>query len=196
MENKKFERTVYSFQSFLKVDVAVWGNRLKEHHRTCMQEDASYAQRRAWFDCFNILQRELELTHLSPEVKKSVFIVFEYELPRERGRRPDVLILSGDNLIVLEFKGFTVENHAQIDQVKHYARDLRNYHEQSHSLIVVPILVLAGGNNVSHESDGVHVISEDQLQHTLEPFVKGSFNNITKWFESEYAPLPSLLQSA
>ena len=35
---------------------------------------------------------------------KNWAVVFEYELPRERGRRPDVVILTGSQVIVLEFK--------------------------------------------------------------------------------------------
>lgn len=134
MENSKFNRTVYSLKSFLEVEVSDWGTRLKEHHIDCMQSEASYSQRKAWFDCYNILQQEFKLLNLSEEKREKVFLVFEYELPRERGRRPDVLVLSGNNLLVLEFKGYDRENQAQIDQAKHYARDLRNYHEGSHNL--------------------------------------------------------------
>jgi hypothetical protein len=49
------------------------------------------------------------------DVLQRSFIVFDYELPRERERRPDILVLSGDKLIALEFKGFIKENQAQID---------------------------------------------------------------------------------
>ncbi|WP_348811072.1 DNA/RNA helicase domain-containing protein [Flavobacterium maritimum] len=196
MENNKTARTVYSIQSFLEVEVATWGTLLMEHHLDCMQEPASYSQRKAWFDCFTILKRELTLLMLPEDLAKNTFLVFEYELPRERGRRPDVLILSGNNLVVLEFKGYSKENHAQIDQAKHYARDLRNYHEQSHQLNVVPVLVLAAGNEISHTVDDVKILSGDNLHLLLLDLVKDRFMNIDNWFESEYAPLPSLIQSA
>ena len=196
MENNKVKRTVYSIQSFLEVEVATWGNLLKEHHIDCMQEQASLSQRKAWFDCFTILRRELALLKLPKDLDQKTFVIFEYELPRERGRRPDVLILSGDNLIVLEFKGYSQENQAQIDQAKHYARDLRNYHEQSHHLNVVPVLVLAAANKIEHTVDGVKILSGDNLQSFLQDFIEEPFRNIQDWFESEYAPLPSLIQSA
>ena len=196
MENSKFTRTVYSIQSFLEVEVANWGTFLKEHHIDCMQEQASLSQRKAWFDCFTILRRELTLLNLPEELAQKTFIVFEYELPRERGRRPDVLVLSGNNLIVLEFKGYSNENQAQIDQAKHYARDLRSYHKQSHYLTVMPVLVLAAANKISHTLDDVKIISGDNLHVLLRDLVKDRFLNIDNWFESEYAPLPSLIQSA
>lgn len=196
MENNKFTRTVYSIQSFNKVEVATWGNLLKEHHVECMQDKASYSQRKAWFDCFTILKRELAFLNLSEELSKNAFIVFEYELPREKGRRPDVLVLSGNNLIVLEFKGYSNENQAQIDQVKHYARDLSNYHEQSHHLNVIPVLVLAGANNISHVSDEVRILSGDNIHTFLVSLVEKPFSAINNWFTSEYVPLPTLIQSA
>jgi hypothetical protein len=196
MSKEAFNRTVYTLNSFKKIDVADWGNLLKEHHLECMHEEASYPQRKAWFDCFTILQRELCLLPLPNVVKERIYIIFEYQLPRERGRRPDVLLLSGTNLIVLEFKGYSYEDKAHIDQVKHYARDLRNYHEKSHELNVVPILILAAAKNILHITEGVEVVSGDNLHLTLEKYLQQGFNSIEEWFGSEYAPLPSLLQSA
>lgn len=196
MQKTKFNRTVYNIQSFLAVDVTIWGTRLKEHHIDCMNEVASLSQRKAWFDCFNILRKEFLLLALPKEILNKVYVIFEYELPRERGRRPDVLILAGNNLIVLEFKGYTQENQSQIDQAKHYARDLRNYHEKSHHLDIVPILVLAYANNIYQETDGVKIVSGDNLHKVLKALINQGFNEIEEWFDSDYAPLPSLIHSA
>ena len=59
------------------------------------------------------------------------------ELPRERGRRPDVVILIGGTVLVLEFKDYRVPLQAHIDQVAAYARDLRNYHAGSRGATLV-----------------------------------------------------------
>ena len=196
MTNNKFTNTVYTLQSFLEVDVAVWGNRLKEHQLVCMNDPAGYSQRKAWFDCFNILQQQFSLLELSEELMQNTFVVFEYELPRERGRRPDVLVLSGENLMVLEFKGYEKENAAQIDQAKHYARDLKNYHFKSHNLNVIPVLVLAKANEINTIIEEVKIVSGNNLHEIIAPFIKEKFIAINEWFNSEYAPLPSLIQSA
>lgn len=196
MPNIQFKRTVYSIQSFLEVEVATWGNLLKEHHMECMQEEASSSQRKAWFNCFNILRNELSLLQIPKAVADKIYIVFEYFLPREGGRRPDVLILSGNNLLVLEFKGYSEESKAHIDQVKHYARDLRSYHEKSHKLNVVPFLVLASAKDTANDIDGIQVLSGDKLHELFIDFVKDEFKNIKEWFESEYAPLPSLIKAS
>ena len=191
----KFNRTVYSIKSFLDIDVSIWGERLKEHISACMGEEASYSQRKAWFDSFNILRDQLN------ELPNTVGydnakIIFEYELPRERGRRPDILILSGDNLLVFEFKGYSNENAAQIDQAKHYARDLENYHEKSHDLNIFTFLVLASAKNINKVVDNVNIVSGDVLSKVLSDYISGGYTNVREWFYSEYAPLPNLIQSA
>ncbi len=189
----KFYRTVYSIHDFMNVDVSIWGKSLKEHIHICMGEEASYSQRKAWFDSFKILREQLTKI---PDTLHDSKIIFEYELPRERGRRPDVLILSGNNLLVLEFKGYSSENSAQIDQVKLYTRDLKNYHEKSHHLNVVPFLVLASAKNTNKIIDDVNVISGDVLGNVLQVFISKGYMNVREWYYSEYAPLPNLIQSA
>jgi mutator protein MutT len=188
----KFNRTVYDIKSFLEVEVSLWGERLKQHINACMGETAVYSQRKAWFDSFNILRDQLKKIPNADNAK----IIFEYELPRERGRRPDVLILSGDNLLVLEFKGYSNENAAQIDQAKHYARDLANYHEKSQKLNTVPLLVLASASNVKKVVDNVHIVAGDVLHEVLSGFINNGYPNVREWFHSAYAPLPNLIQSA
>ncbi|SDL36558.1 Uncharacterized conserved protein [Salinimicrobium catena] len=193
MKETAFEQTVYSINEFLSVDVATWGERLKKHHLQCMQQAANGPQRKAWFDCFNILRECFKtLEDYSPKAH----LIFEYELPRERGRRPDVLMLSGNNLIVLEFKGYARESLAQVDQVKHYARDLEHYHLESRNLQVIPVLVLGQGTGIHKNIDGVEIVTGDQLCHLLLSLIKDPFVRIEKWFESEYSPLPSLVQAA
>jgi len=79
----------------------------------------------AWDHSFDILQKELkQLVQIKPTINNYI-IIFEYELPRERGRRPDVVIL-GPCVFVLEFKDYANLLAAHIDQVSAYARDLKN----------------------------------------------------------------------
>ncbi len=192
----KFNRITYSLKTFLEVDIATWGKALVDHHLDCMGELPGRSQKLAWIKCFEILQREVAHWNLPTEMVDHIYIVFEYELPRERGRRPDILILSGDNLLVLEFKGYERESQSQIDQAKHYARDLSNYHEGSHHLNVIPILVLASASDINKVMDGVQIVSGDCLGSFLLPFITSGFSGIRRWFFSDYAPLPTLIESA
>ncbi len=87
-----------------------------------------------------ILQRELLKVIECNSGVSQWSILFEYELPRERGRRPDVVILGQGIIYVIECKDFRSILQAHIDQVAVYARDLQGYHALSHDYSVVPFL--------------------------------------------------------
>ena len=58
------------------------------------------------------------------------------------GRRIDAVLLVGPVVFVIEFKvGESVFERAAVDQVWDYALDLKNFHEASHSVSIVPILI-------------------------------------------------------
>ncbi len=71
-------------------------------------------------------------------------IYFEYSIPR-LGRRIDVVLLIEHVLFVLEFKINATEfSHAAMEQVCDYALDIKNFHQTSHNIAVVPILIATG----------------------------------------------------
>jgi len=68
-------------------------------------------------------------------------VMFEFTIPR-MGRRIDVVLLVGPVVFAIEFKvGATEFDRAAIEQVWDYALDLKNFHEASHPLPIVPVLV-------------------------------------------------------
>ncbi len=97
----------------------------------------------AWCGEYEILGVTLREIVASVPRAREWAVIFEYELPRERGRRPDVVILTGSQVLVLEFKESSLLQRAHVDQVAAYARDLRHYHAASHDKLVDPVLVLA-----------------------------------------------------
>ncbi len=103
---------------------------------------ASEAQMDAGRGEYEILGAALRELAASAARAREWAIIFEYELPRERGRRPDVVILTGSQVLVLEFKETTALQRAHVDQVAAYARDLGHYHAASHDKLVDPVLVL------------------------------------------------------
>jgi hypothetical protein len=75
-------------------------------------------------------------------------IFFEFSIPR-MGRRIDVVLLIAGVICALEFKvGASTFDRAAIDQVWDYALDLKNFHEASHQLTIVPLLVATDAVNV------------------------------------------------
>ena len=163
---------------------------LKEHN---------ISQIRAWDNSISIVQQQASWV-LSKEDRAQHFaVVMEYELPREGGRRPDVLVLENSVVTVIEFKNKDSLFISDIDQVAAYARDLKHYHAQSHNLLVVPILVLTQSTIKRQKINGVTVLSPHQLGKELVALCRlnsGSQINAEEWVKGEYAPLPGLVQAA
>ena len=125
--------------------------------------------------------------------------MFEYELPRERGRRPDVALLVGGTVLVLEFKDYRAPLRAHIDQVAAYARDLRHYHAASHRAKVVPILVLTGSTDPPATDGDVTIVGPGDLAGVVADAVAGDSGapiDPAAWIASDYAPLPTLVAAA
>lgn len=81
------------------------------------------SQIRAWQNCIHDLKYQLQNSQ-----NIDGYLIFEYEIPRSGGRRPDVLLLLPRELIVLEFKGYDKIKDAEKHQASLYVRDLSEYH--------------------------------------------------------------------
>lgn len=137
----------------------------------------------------------------------SGYICFEYVIPR-MGKRVDVVFLYEGIVFAIEFKvGANKYDAHAIEQALDYAIDLKNFHEQSHDRIIMPILcattateikttiedyedgviqpLLAGANNLSN-------VIVDAVQH----FPKQAELKASKWISSVYKPTPTIIQAA
>ena len=95
--------------------------------------DTAREQKNAWNEEIGLLKSYLT------GYSGSVF--FEYSIPR-LGRRVDVVLLINGIVFCLEFKaGADRFETADREQVWDYALDLKNFHEPTRDLFVVPILV-------------------------------------------------------
>jgi hypothetical protein len=151
--------SIFSFLSRSKQD---WLTSLNNHHTRCMNCPADKSQQAAWEQSFEILQKELkQLVQVKPELEPYT-IIFDYELSRKRGRRPDVIIL-GASIFVLKFTDSGEIIRADIDQVNACARDLGNYDAESHQNDVVPILVCARTKDVIRRDGDVIILSPDHI---------------------------------
>jgi hypothetical protein len=95
------------------------------------------AQKAAW---------QATIAHLASlgRAMPDTHIFLEFAIPR-MGRRADAVILAGGHVFVLEYKVGAREfaRHA-LAQVHGYALDLRHFHETSHAVPIVPVLVATG----------------------------------------------------
>ena len=153
----------------------------------------------AWKDCFRVLQKRLAAFE---EESPGFSIIFEYALPYESGRRPDVILLSKEYVLILEFKMKGLIQEADVDQVRAYARDIKEYHYESRDRKVIPFLVLTKGSGIRTDLSGkygdVRVCSEEWLYEVLGDSIEDIVTtcDTDQWMASKYEPLPTIVESA
>jgi hypothetical protein len=156
-------------------------------------------QRDAWMAQIDFLRERLR------GLTGSLF--FEFSIPR-MGRRVDVVLLTGGLVFVIEFKvGASAFDGAAIDQVWDYALDLKNFHEASHHLTIVPLLVAtdaphAASRQITRDADGVvrpltanrasfRDVIELAATHFAAPRIDADW-----WASASYRPTPTIIEAA
>ena len=134
-------------------------------------------------------------------------VVFEYSIPR-LGKRIDVVLLLHGIVFVLEFKVGAEEYLRQdLEQVWDYALDLKNFHEASRALTIVPILVATDADSasvkkeVSHYDDQVFEpisANAEALSGIIAQFTAAYAcdTDLSRWVFSRYMPTPTIIQAA
>lgn len=171
---------------------------LDDHHRRLLGCPAGALQREAWLAEEAAVRSALgACVSTDPTISQRWSVVFEYELPLEGGRRPDVVVLAGGAMAVLEFKSAALPGQADIDQVRAYMRDLADYHEASHGRIIAPVLVMAGAPaTFARELEGTVVTSPEQLPAYLLAVADDESADLGPWLDAPYRPLPTLVEAA
>ena len=156
-------------------------------------------QRDAWWGEIDLLGKCLS------GLSGTLFL--EFHIPR-MGRRIDAVLVIGPIIFVVEFKvGETVFSREAIDQVWDYALDLKNFHQASHALAIVPILVATeapGEHGLQFEVDGDGVcrpISTGSrgLRKILDAVlreVQGDNIDPQAWSRASYQPTPTIIEAA
>lgn len=161
--------------------------------------DITDLQRNAWEEEINLLKPIL--------MGEKGQIIFEYDIPR-LGKRIDVVLLLNGIVFALEFKVNAKEYLRQdIEQVWDYALDLKNFHEASHELTIVPILIATDAKDSSVTQK--FCIYEDSV---FEPVlcnacgigniirqIKSQYaadRDLKYWKDSRYKPTPTIVQAA
>jgi Uncharacterized conserved protein (DUF2075) len=163
--------------------------------------DVSTEQHRAWDQSIPSLQVEVGQTLLRTAAANDYSTILEYELPMEF-RRPDVVFLAGGGVLVLELKGKSRAEIADLDQVSAYRRDLLAYHRDCADRPVHGALVLVGASGHLGMRDDIHVVGLDAVDELVDALDRESQNQAQP-IESErflqeeaYRPLPSLIEAA
>ncbi len=166
--------------------------------------DINVSQRNAWQEQINILKKMLGDYQYGQ-------IIFEYDIPR-LGRRIDTVLLLNKIVFVLEFKVNAAEfNRQDIEQVWDYALDLKNFQEESHNRVIVPILISTRAKSsnihwrVSKYHDDVYEplctnaeLLPDLIKKLIAVYSYEDSNdpNDEMWKFSRYSPTPTIIQAA
>ena len=182
-------------EEFLRLPSQVIHQELEAHHRGLLNSAPSAEQANAWIQCLSVMRQTLRDVCIAMPDAIRWGVIFEYELPLEGGRRPDVVVLAGDRVVVLEFKQNPRITQAAIDQVEAYARDLAEYHSESHGKVTTPILVLPNSLNPPQVGQ-IRVTDSASLGGNLLKMSHGEQIPVSKWLEGRYEPLPFLVAAA
>lgn len=161
--------------------------------------DIATTQKEAWLEQIVFLRKNLE------GLTGTLFL--EFNIPR-MGSRVDAVLLIGSAVFVVEFKvGEAAFNRAAIEQVWDYALDLKNFHEASHHVSLVPILVATEAK----ESARAKLIADvDRVYRPIEVhpdgfraavdsalgIVSGVALDQSQWAQGAYKPTPTIVEAA
>jgi hypothetical protein len=140
-----------TWTDFLNLGEKCWFMSLLRHSQNRWADNGvPRSQIAAWKKTFAFFQKLLaDCIHADPTFGGS-FIVFEYEIPFERGNRPDViLLLSNGQVLVIECKDKQKLSPEDYDQAVGYVDKLFRYHARSHGLSAIPILLVLNNAAVS-----------------------------------------------
>lgn len=166
--------------------------------------DLELTQNNAWREEIGLLK----LLPIPDAHRETASIYFEYTIPR-LGRRVDVILIVGHILYVLEFKAGEVDFHpAALDQVWDYALDLKHFHDASHGICIVPVLVATQASTqiiepqVTLHDDGllrpIRASPADlgTVLATTLGFMRASSIDVARWEAGRYLPTPTIIEAA
>ena len=193
MRRAYYSATLEKFQS--DQDDLILGE-LTRNHQFALED----LQRNAWISQILLLKKSL--TELP-----GCYVAFEYAIPR-MGKRIDIVLLYQGIVFALEFKvGEKNYPNPALEQSLDYAVDLKNFHEQSHSRAIVPIVIAteAVDNDLAIQSytDRVyHPIKSNQnnfvshIKQLAEEINEEQALDPVEWIESIYKPTPTIIEAA
>ena len=156
------------------------------------------AQRDAWLAEIELLRGWLKGRHGT--------LLLEFNIPR-MGLRADAVLVIAGCVVILEFKvGDSTVGQSALNQVWQYALDTKNFHETSHGLPIVPVLVPTGlaarePSAPSYASDWVRdpvALAPQQVPELLNELSQRFDSPIDPkaWQSGRYRPTPTIIEAA
>jgi hypothetical protein len=157
------------------------------------------SQKQAWIAEIEFLQIHLK------GLTGTLFL--EFNIPR-MGRRIDAVLLAGPVVFAIEFKvGEKDFGREAQDQVWDYALDLKNFHEASHAVSIVPILVATEATEsapiaLRADDDKVYrpvAVHPARFREAIDlglRRVSGEAVDEQRWAQAPYRPTPTIIEAA
>ncbi|WP_338472816.1 DNA/RNA helicase domain-containing protein [Niallia sp. XMNu-256] len=178
-----------------KIELFVYGDSTVE---TATEHQKRASQIKAWKDSFHKLQMIFQQYDTLDGS-----LIFEYEILRGGGRRPDVILILNGYVVVIECKSYNRLSPSEYIQTSLYVRDLEHYHSEIHSTntTVVGTLLL------TNHHDGRLILNPDHqiyvsTVNSFHKLINGIINKPSRSFDLSqlingvYEPSPSMLEAA
>ena len=155
-------------------------------------------QRDAWLAEIELLRRWLKGRHGT--------LLLEFNVPR-MGLRADAVLVIGGYIVILEFKvGDSRVGQSALNQVWQYALDTKNFHETSHALPIIPVLIPTGLTLSEpaaprYASDRVSdpiTLTPEQVPRLLDDLSQPVTSTVDAeaWLAGRYRPTPTIIEAA
>ena len=160
-------------------------------------------QRTSWNNQISYLKENL------PHLPSKCTLILEYSIPR-RSKRIDIILLVCDLIFIIEYKDKETKYSSDaIAQVEDYSLDIRDFHKNSSSKKIIPIVWSSDAkekhNNLFENNDYVkptlfanrtnlHLVINEAFKY----FTNSNDCEIdpVKWNNSEYLPTPTIIEAA
>jgi len=141
----------------------------------------------------------------SIDLIKSVFeknnkywnIIFEFLIPLSSGKRPDILLINGATIFLIEVKNKTNYTIADLDQISNYKLELEFYHSTARFFDIKPILLLLKSESMTEMDGETTILSPGNLKSVL---VKNHINDLIvnpgSLNDGIFKPIPSISEYA
>ncbi|MGE1108895.1 DNA/RNA helicase domain-containing protein [Bacillus wiedmannii] len=189
-----------TIEQFKKLNLELFIKQLQYHvYKTDVTDLKMVSQKSAWVDSYIKLQN---LFNRFSNLDAS--LIFEYEILRGGGRRPDILLLINGYLIVIECKSYNKISSSEYIQTSLYMRDLQHYHSaiQQSNMQVIGVLLLTNyeGEQWKFQKDyQVTLSTVDGLENIIKRILdETEIQTLTleEIINGVYEPSPSMLEAA
>lgn len=148
-------------------------------------------------DCYYFLQNQL--SKLKGKFDGD-YMIFEYMLPLERYRRPDVILLFNEKVIILEFKEKYKIEVRDVEQAIGYREDIKHFHyvTNKYDMDIEAFLVVTKLQGEEKVERGIKVLSSQNFIEQVFDAKNSTLDEeiVNEWIDSKYEPIPSIIEAA